>query len=184
MAKAVVAATGAWGNQFSDVPIVSPTKGVHIVLPNMNLPAALLLMMPSDQRVFFAMPWKGHTLVGCTEESRAVSEANQISSTEVQYLLDGMNAYHSHREWRISDVISAFSGFRPLIKTKDHHVSKQSREEQFIWTRPNMLAVVGGKYTTYRHIAEQCVNELSYQIFNQKPLMPAHSDSLQKRKAP
>ena len=67
-AKSVISATGAWSNQFSQTPLVKPSKGVHIVLPEMNLPAALLLMTPNDQRVFFVMPWEGSTLVGTTDQ--------------------------------------------------------------------------------------------------------------------
>ena len=171
-AKSVVAATGAWNNQFSTHPLVSPTKGVHIVLPDMDLPVALLLMHPKDDRVFFVMPWKGQTLVGTTDQYDEYDyDSPSIAEEEIQYLLDAINSYSINRAWTISDVSSVFCGFRPIVNTTEISPSAKSRGEKFDWVKPNFLAVSGGKYTTYRNIAEQCMNMIQKEVFKDRILL-------------
>ena len=175
-ASSIVLATGAWNNQFSDQPIVKPTKGIHIVLPDMDLSVALLLMTPNDDRVFFIMPWSGKTLVGTTDQPGEKNyDSPKVGQSEVQYLLDAVNAYHTQRKWGLSDVLSVFCGYRPLIQTDENSPSKQSREEAYVWLKQNMLSVSGGKYTTYRLMAERAINVLQSKVFSKKLLTKSHT---------
>lgn len=170
-AKAVISATGAWSNQFSTVSQVKPSKGTHIVLPDMKLNMALLLMTPKDDRVFFVMPWNGKTLVGTTDDFGNFNyDEPKVSNLEIEYLLDSLNAYNSGKKWGTSDVIDAFCGFRPLIHTDITQASNQSREDAYTWTNKNMLTVAGGKYTTYRLMSERALNILQKKVFPKRTI--------------
>ena len=160
-ASTIMVATGAWNNQFSQKALVKPTKGIHIVLPDMDLSAAILLMTPQTNRVFFVMPWQGKTLVGTTDSL----DDNRYSSPivyqeEAQYLLDALNSYSIGRAWEINDIESVFCGYRPLISTDESSPSEQTREERYHWVDEGVLSISGGKYTTYRQMAKNGVDTL------------------------
>ena len=178
-ASSVVLATGAWNNQFSKAPLVKPTKGVHIVLPDMDLPVALLLVHPKDQRIFFVMPWKGHTLIGTTDQKDDQGYDNPtVDAIDTQYLLDGLNHYHHLKKWEQHHIHHAFCGYRPLIQTSESSPSKQSREETYTWLHPNVLAVSGGKYTTYRHMAEHAMNLVHHHVFPDRILTKSRTQQV------
>ena len=178
-ANSVILATGAWNNQFSDFSLVKPTKGIHIVLPDMDLSVALLLMTPGDDRVFFMMPWYGKTLVGTTDQKDdSKYNSPRVEHAEVQYLLDAVNAYHTKRTWTINDVYGVFCGYRPLIDTNETHPSKQSREESYVWLNNRVLSVSGGKYTTYRSMAEHAVNLIQNKLFSGRLLSKSNTKIL------
>ena len=167
--KALVVATGAWNNQVSKSQQVNPTKGVHIVLPDMQLSQALLLMTPSDQRVFFVLPWQGKTLVGTTDTPNdGQYHSPKVTQLEAQYLLDSLNAYNTKRNWVLSDIQSAFCGYRPLISGSEGRPSKRTREESYRFVNNNVLAVSGGKYTTFLNMADRAVQAIETHCgFNQ-----------------
>ncbi len=178
-ASAIMVATGAWNNQFANGSIVRPTKGVHLVLPDMDLSVALLLMNPVDDRVFFMIPWQGKTLVGTTDQPDDQRyDSPKVSAEEIQYLLDGVNAYHTRKEWRVDDVVAHFCGYRPLIHTDESIPSKQTREESFVWLDDKVLAVSGGKYTTYRLMAERALNMMQAKLFSGRVLTKSGTESL------
>ena len=172
-AQSAILATGAWSNAFSKGPIVKPTKGVHIVLPDMDLNAALLLLSPQDERVVFMIPWRGKTLVGTTDQpDDQAYDTPQLHASEAQYLLDCVNAYYKKRRWQIADVESFFCGYRPLIHTNEMESSKQTREDAYTWVDTDILSVIGGKYTTYRKMADRAVQELHQHCFKHRNLFP------------
>ncbi len=178
-ATSIVLATGAWNNQFSNGGIVKPTKGIHLVLPDMDLGVALLLMTPQDDRVFFMMPWQGKTLVGTTDQADDQSyDSPSVNADEVQYLLDAVNAYHNDRKWTINDVQTVFCGYRPLIGSDENQPSTQTREESYVWLDNNLLAVSGGKYTTYRLMAERAMNLIQAKVFARRTLTKSGTKDL------
>tara|TARA_B100000674_G_scaffold83744_1_gene58052 strand:+ start:17193 stop:18755 length:1563 start_codon:yes stop_codon:yes gene_type:complete len=178
-ANSVILATGAWNNQWSDGSLVKPTKGIHIVLPDMDLSVALLLMAPKDDRVFFMMPWEGKTLVGTTDQQDDLQYSlPRVSQEDVQYLLDAVNAYHTKRTWALNDVSGVFCGYRPLIQTNEKSPSKQSREESYVWLNHHMLSVSGGKYTTYRSMAERAINLIQNKVFFDRVLTKSNTSML------
>ncbi|MGA0242574.1 MAG: FAD-dependent oxidoreductase [Candidatus Marinamargulisbacteria bacterium] len=155
----MVMATGAWSNSCSPRRLVRPTKGVHVVLPDMGLHVALLLTTPQDGRIFFVMPWQGKTLLGTTDDADdGAYDTPTVSHAEAQYLLTALNAYTLNREWQIDDIYSVFCGYRPLISSNEAHPSNQSREESYDWIAPSILSITGGKYTTFRAMGKRGVN--------------------------
>ncbi len=147
---------------------LQPTKGVHIVAPPLGLSAAFLLLHPADGRVFFVIPWMGvrraagapspvyppKTLVGTTDTLfREGADTLDVTAEEVQYLLDGYN-HHFTQPLRAGDVLGSFAGLRPLLRAGTNDPAAMSREFQVFDSPSGLLSVAGGKYTTYRRMAE------------------------------
>ncbi len=168
--RQVLNAAGPWVDQVcrlagarSTSPSPShlkPSKGVHLILPDLGLPAALLLFHPRDGRVFFVIPWLRRTLVGTTDTfSEESPDLLAVTSDDVRYLLEGYNHFFdsAHDE---SAVINTFVGLRPLLAGRSGEPSAVSREFALIHSPGGLLSVAGGKYTTYRHMAEVIVDEV------------------------
>jgi glycerol-3-phosphate dehydrogenase len=159
-ARQVLNATGPWVDAIcrlagdSGQDRLQPTKGVHIVAPDLGLKAAFLLLHPRDGRVLFVIPWLGKTLIGTTD-TRAVSGPDElhVQPDEIVYLLDAYNHYFGPPLGR-GDVLGSFAGLRPLIRSQHGEPSARSREFHLFRSPSGLLSVAGGKYTTYRHMAE------------------------------
>jgi glycerol-3-phosphate dehydrogenase len=159
-ARQVVNATGPWGDRVRRLagdesgPLLRPTKGVHLVVPDLGLTAAFLLLHPADGRVFFVIPWLGKTLLGTTDTACGDSPNDlRVTPEDVAYLLAGYNR-HFDPPLSPSDLLGSFVGLRPLIDGRTGEPSARSREFQLSWSTSGLLSVSGGKYTTYRHMAE------------------------------
>jgi glycerol-3-phosphate dehydrogenase len=159
-AKQVLNATGPWGDAVRRLagdesgPLLRPTKGVHLVTANRGLEAAFLLLHPADGRVFFVIPWMNKTLVGTTDTACDDSpDELRVLPEDVEYLLAGFNHYFSPR-LTTADVLNCFVGSRPLIRARPGEPSDLSREFQLHTSPSGLLTAAGGKYTTYRHMAE------------------------------
>lgn len=159
-ARHVVNATGPWVDTVCQLageqsePHLQPTKGVHLVAPDRGLTSAFLLLHPADGRVFFVIPWLGKTLVGTTDTLWEESpEPLIVTDADRDYLLAGHNHYFSPPlEQR--DILNHFAGLRPLIRARAGEPSSLSREFRLYWSDSGLLSVAGGKYTTYRRMAE------------------------------
>ena len=149
-------------------PRLQPTKGVHIIAPPLGLSAAFLLLHPADGRVFFVIPWMGvrradgtpsrvyppKTLIGTTDTLfREGADTLDVTAEEVRYLLHGYN-HHFTRPLAEADVLGSFAGLRPLLWAGTNDPGAMSREFQVFDSPSRLLSVAGGKYTTYRRIAE------------------------------
>lgn len=165
-AQVVINATGPFADEIrmlddpSAEKILTASSGTHIVLAG-NLLAGdtgMLLPRTDDGRVLFLLPWQGHTLVGTTDNP-ATAEAYPTAPTEdIDYLLDHLGRY-LERGLSRADVLSAWTGFRPLVKpqrsvataqiTRDHHIEVSER---------GLVTVTGGKWTTYRHRASDALD--------------------------
>jgi glycerol-3-phosphate dehydrogenase len=166
-ARCVINATGP----FCDVlrrqadaaarPLVAPSQGVHLVLDREFLPGDTALMVPrtSDGRVLFAIPWHGRVLVGTTETPRQDVGLEPIAfPEEIDFILSTAGGYLARRPTR-ADVRSVFAGIRPLVAgTGRGRSASRSREHLIEVDRSGLLTIVGGKWTTYRKMAEECVN--------------------------
>ncbi len=163
-ARQIVNATGPWADAVRRLagaagePLLAPTKGVHLVVPPCGLKAALLVLHPADVRVFFIIPWLGKTLIGTTDTADAdAPEKLQVTKEDIDYLLQGYNHY-LEPPLRAADVLGHFAGLRPLARVKPGSVSEapsaRSRDFEVVSGPDFLLSVVGGKYTTYRHMAE------------------------------
>jgi glycerol-3-phosphate dehydrogenase len=168
-AKCVVNATGVWVDDLRNMDrdagtpekpgIVAPSQGVHLVVDRSFLPGTHALLVPktADGRVLFAVPWLGKTILGTTDTPRddVVREPTPFKD-EVEFILRESARYLSRAPTR-ADVRSVWVGLRPLVKPggDDGDNTKQlSREHTVLVGRSGMVTVTGGKWTTYRAMAE------------------------------
>ena len=164
-ARAVVNATGPWADrirQLSDPSArarLAPTKGVHLVIPRVAH-QALFVQARADRRLVFILPWGEYSLVGTTETALDGSlDALCANADEVGYLLDEVNRVLPGGHVREDDVIATFAGARPLLSFSGF-AAQASREHQIEVDRCGLVSVMGGKYTTYRVMAQDVVDAL------------------------
>ncbi|MDE0964340.1 MAG: glycerol-3-phosphate dehydrogenase/oxidase [Candidatus Latescibacteria bacterium] len=170
-AKVIVNATGPQADavRHLDNPdldaIVAPSQGVHIVLDRSFIPRESAIMVPhtGDGRVMFAIPWRDVTVVGTTDTLvDDVPLEPQPRSEEIDFILDTANRYLARPAAR-SDIKSVFAGIRPLVERGDEVGTAALSRDHVILIDPNsaMMTVVGGKWTTYRKMAEDVVDQAS-----------------------
>lgn len=163
-ARCVVACTGVWTNALlaaipGTQPAVAPTRGTHIVVRRLG-ERAFTLAAERDGRVFFALPWGEGTLVGTTDvEDAGLPEAVEPTEAEIEYLLAEANRFFPAAGLLRHDVVAAFAGLRPLLRATGD-ASARRREHAILQPVPGLFAVVGGKYTTYRAVAESVVDRI------------------------
>jgi glycerol-3-phosphate dehydrogenase len=174
-ARQVLNATGPWVDTVcrlaSDTtgPRLKPTKGVHLVAPGRGWTAAFLLLHPADGRVFFVIPWMGKTLVGTTDTlCDDTPDTLLVTSEEVEYLLAGFNHYFAP-PFEKRDILGTFAGLRPLIRARSNDPSSLSREFQLFRSASGLLSVAGGKYTTYRRMAQVVTDTITQQLGRRRP---------------
>lgn len=161
-ARAVVAATGIWSEAFAraaGVPSLplSPSKGVHLVVPRQSIALSDALICPTRDSVLFVLPWGAHWIVGTTdtpwpyEERRAL-----VTKRDIDYLLAQLNAVLAHPVGR-DEVEATFVGLRPLVGGGEGPTSRVSREHVVDVPRPGLAVVAGGKLTTFRVMAHDAL---------------------------
>ena len=142
--------------------MIAPSQGIHLVFEREFLRGNTAIMVPhtSDGRVLFAIPWHEHTVVGTTDTPIQEPSYNPLPfEEEVQFILDTAAQYLSRPPQR-SDVLSVYVGIRPLVKANgaSSKTSSLSRDHTIHIDNSGLLTIVGGKWTTYRHMAEDTVN--------------------------
>jgi glycerol-3-phosphate dehydrogenase len=177
-ARCVINATGVWVDAVRDMdrepgapsrpPMVAPSQGVHLVVDRAFLPGTHALMVPrtSDGRVLFAVPWLGKTILGTTDTPRDdLAHEPAPFAAEVDFILGEAARYLSRAPTR-ADVRSVWVGLRPLVKPSGDdgpdaegggartHTKALSREHTVVVGRSGLVTVTGGKWTTYRAMAE------------------------------
>ncbi|MCE5317326.1 MAG: glycerol-3-phosphate dehydrogenase/oxidase [Parachlamydia sp.] len=163
-ARCLVNATGAWSKltrsllNLPEAIDVYPTKGVHLVLPQIHPSHALALTAPQDGRLFFLVPWMGYSLLGTTD-TPFQGDPTQVTvePADQQYLLSALRHYFP--ALKDDRIIASFAGLRPLISASASSPSSISREHR-LHLSEGILTILGGKYTTYRQIAEEAVDEI------------------------
>jgi len=182
--KVVVNATGPFADtlrRMADIavqPMIAPSQGIHLVFDRSFLPSDSAIMVPhtSDGRVLFAIPWHGHTVVGTTDTPIAEATLEPVAmEQEVEFILQTAALYLAKRPTR-DDVLSVFAGIRPLVRSGDSgNTAALSRDHTIRIENSGMLTVCGGKWTTYRHMAEDCVNQAATLArLPDKPCVTAH----------
>jgi glycerol-3-phosphate dehydrogenase len=166
--KAVINATGAFCDtvrKFSSAkakPIIAPSQGIHLVFDKSFLPTKNAIMIPhtSDGRVLFAIPWNGYTLVGTTDTAiKKVDLEPKAFEEEIEFVLETAGQY-LHKPPTRADILSVFVGIRPLVKSGEaQNTSSLSRDHTIEIDNSGMLTITGGKWTTYRRMAEDAVNQ-------------------------
>ncbi|NMM77133.1 glycerol-3-phosphate dehydrogenase/oxidase [Acidovorax sp. SRB_24] len=173
-ARCVVNATGVWVDALrqqdgeatgrSVKPIVAPSQGVHIVVDREFLPSSHALMVPktADGRVLFAVPWLGKLILGTTDSPRHNIEYEPLPfHEEVAFILRESARYLS-RAPTAQDIRSLWVGLRPLVKPQDddgNHTKSLSREHTVLASKSGLVTVTGGKWTTYRAMAEDVLQK-------------------------
>jgi glycerol-3-phosphate dehydrogenase len=167
-AKVIVNCTGPFtdGIRKLDDPdckeIVAPASGVHVILPGYYSPGKMGLIDPStsDGRVIFFLPWQGNTIAGTTDEPSPVQQDPLPDEKSIQWILDEIRRYLSPDiNVRRGDVLAAWSGLRPLVKDpKAKNTESLVRNHLVDISESGLLTCAGGKWTTYRQMAEECVD--------------------------
>ncbi len=167
-AKVVINATGAFSDRLrleSDStakPMIAPSQGIHLVFDRSFLPGDSAIMVPhtSDGRVMFAIPWHEHVVVGTTDTPISEVSLEPVAlDGEIEFILDNASRYLNRVPTR-ADVLSVFAGIRPLVKAGEGgSTATLSRDHTIQIDGSGMLTITGGKWTTYRHMAEDAVNQ-------------------------
>jgi glycerol-3-phosphate dehydrogenase len=160
-ARVVVDATGAWsGALHGNGPRLRPLRGSHLLLPAWRLPLAqaVTLAHPRDGRPVFAYPWEGATLVGTTDLDHAPDNElphgeARITQGEVDYLLEALRAQFPGAGLGQADILSTYAGVRPVVAGKAGTAPSKEGREHAVWSEPGLVAIAGGKLTTFRAIA-------------------------------
>ncbi len=165
-AKRVICAAGPWTNELLrlDIPNakkkVRTTKGVHIVLKGEISKHAVLIGSQSDRRIFFVIPWMGNSLIGTTDTDYiARPDEVKVEQEDIDYLMRESKRVFPTLDFTPGKILATFAGLRPLIR-KGGSASKVSRKHLFYGSKSGVIFVVGGKYTTYRKVAEDCMNRI------------------------
>jgi glycerol-3-phosphate dehydrogenase len=167
-AKVVVNATGIFTDSVRRLadpevnPLIAPSQGAHLVFDHSFLPGANAILVPHtrDGRVMFAIPWHGHTLVGTTDTPVKDSPLEPVAlDDEIDFILETAGQYLEKKPAR-SDILTVFAGIRPLAKSGDAgNTAALSRDHTIHIDKSGLLSITGGKWTTYRNMAQGCVDQ-------------------------
>ncbi len=191
-AKCVINATGVWvdalremdgaANALAVKPMVAPSQGVHLVVDRafLNSDHALLIPKTSDGRVLFAVPWLGKVILGTTDTPRHdLPREPQAFEAEVAFILQE-SARYLQRAPKREDVRSVWVGLRPLVKPQDadgNHTKDLSREHTVLISSSGLVTVTGGKWTTYRAIAQDVLARCTQAHLIAPKFKESHSDA-------
>ncbi|HUI76564.1 MAG TPA: FAD-dependent oxidoreductase [Bryobacteraceae bacterium] len=182
--KVVINATGPFTDAVRRMagdaiePIIAPSQGIHLVFDSSFLPGESAIMVPrtTDGRVLFAIPWHGHTLVGTTDTPVSEAALEPVAmEQEVAFILQTASLYLAKRPSR-ADVLSVFAGIRPLVRSgATGNTAALSRDHTIRIENSGLVTICGGKWTTYRHMAEDCVDQAAtLGRLPEKPCVTAH----------
>ena len=165
--KVVINATGVFAEEIirMDQPkiekMIQPSQGVHIVLEKKFLKSKHAILIPhtSDGRVLFAVPWKNYVVVGTTDtQIKDANDEPKPLKEEIEFILKNAGKYMTIKPKR-DDIKSVFAGLRPLAATSDKKSTKEvSRSHKIDISPSGLISVLGGKWTTYRKIAEDAID--------------------------
>ncbi|KAF5133691.1 Glycerol-3-phosphate dehydrogenase, mitochondrial [Metarhizium anisopliae] len=167
-AKCIVNCTGPFTDSIRKMDdqgckeIVSPSSGVHVILPGYYSPGKMGLLDPStsDGRVIFFLPWQGNTIAGTTDSPAPISSTPLPDEESIKWILGEISQYLSPEiNVRRGDVLAAWSGIRPLVKDPKAKNTESLVRNHLVDISPSgLLTCAGGKWTTYRQMAEDCVD--------------------------
>jgi glycerol-3-phosphate dehydrogenase len=164
-AKQVINATGVWTDDTQGLADtrgqfhVRASKGIHLVVPRDRIASSTGIILRTEKSVLFIIPWGRHWIIGTTDTDWSLAKAHPAaSSSDIDYLLDHVNSVLNSPLTR-EDVEGVYAGLRPLLSGESESTSKLSREHVVGHPVPGLVVVAGGKYTTYRVMAADAVDE-------------------------
>ncbi len=182
--RTIINATGVFSDDIRRLDdktahtIIAPSQGIHLVLPKKFLPSTKALLIPhtEDKRVLFFVPWHDKILLGTTDISiKHRSLEPHPHEKEIQFLLKYAARYLVDPPKR-KDVLSMFAGLRPLVKEMDHkNTAALSRDHTILISSSGLITIAGGKWTTYRKMAEDVINKaILVGSLPERPCVTAH----------
>lgn len=172
-AKQVIAATGAWSNRlrsqvhYNHAERLRPLRGSHLVFDQKRLPVqgTIVLEHPRDHRPGFITLFQGRVIVGNTDvdHKQDLQQDASITAKEVTYLLETVQHYFPDLNITHRDIISTFSGVRPVVDSGEADPSKESRDH-VIWQEDELITIGGGKLTTFQHIAIDALSRAQHKF--------------------
>lgn len=182
-ARVVVSATGAWSDgvrdQLGQPSRLRRLRGSHLVFERARLPVnqAVTLFHPRDGRAMFVIPWEGATIIGTTDIDHDPSLDKKYlepfaSKDEIGYVMEALSFLFPSLGLTEKDILSSFSGLRPVIHTGAATPSQESRAHA-LWQENGLITITGGKYTTFRTMSRQTVDAVLARLGKPKP--SAHS---------
>ncbi|MDI6105607.1 glycerol-3-phosphate dehydrogenase/oxidase [Actinoplanes sp. NEAU-A12] len=164
-ARQVINATGVWTDDTQALIgadghfQVRASKGIHLVVPRDRIRSETGLILRTEKSVLFVIPWGRHWLIGTTDTDWDLSKAHPAATSgDIDYLLEHVNAVLATPLTR-DDVEGVYAGLRPLVSGESALTAKLSREHSVATPAPGLVVVAGGKYTTYRVMARDAVDQ-------------------------
>jgi glycerol-3-phosphate dehydrogenase len=180
-ARSFVNACGPWSDEVRRLADpnakqqVRTTMGIHLILPRERLPLthALMILSLIDERPIFVIPWQNFTLFGTTDtDYKGDLDKLAADKKDVEYLLNCAHYYFPAANLTESDIISSFTGLRPLVYEEGKSASQVSREHKIFESPSNVFNIIGGKYTTHRRIASDVLRYIAGHVAELK--IPDH----------
>ena len=166
LAACLVNASGPWADETAHMiasdakRLVRPTRGSHIVVPQVLTDHAVLITTQGDNRIIFVIPWQGYSLIGTTDiDDTDDPDTTHPTDEEIDYLIEQASRVFPGASLNKQKVIAAFSGLRPMAWGDAKHASSVSREDQMI-RKGRLLSIVGGKLTTYHAMAKKALRHV------------------------
>ncbi|MFN8084395.1 MAG: glycerol-3-phosphate dehydrogenase/oxidase [Dermatophilaceae bacterium] len=164
-ARQVVNATGVWTDQTQAMVgergqfHVRASKGIHLVVPRDRFHSTTGIILRTEKSVLFVIPWGRHWIIGTTDTDWALDLAHPAAtSADIEYILGHVNRILA-TELTQADVEGVYAGLRPLLSGESDQTSKLSREHIVAHPTPGLVVIAGGKYTTYRVMAMDAIDE-------------------------
>lgn len=163
-ANAVINCTGVWTDELQSLSgsrgrfRVRASKGVHIVVPRDRIVSESGMILRTEKSVLFVIPWRNHWIVGTTDTDWNLDLAHPAATKhDIDYLLEHVNSVLA-TPLTHDDIEGVYAGLRPLLAGESEETSKLSREHAVARVAPGLVAIAGGKYTTYRVMAADAVD--------------------------
>ncbi|MGY1748576.1 glycerol-3-phosphate dehydrogenase/oxidase [Modestobacter sp. SYSU DS0511] len=173
--EVVVNATGVWTDDVQTLVggrgrfHVRASKGVHIVVPRDRINGETGLILRTEKSVLFVIPWGSHWIVGTTDTDWELDKAHPAASrADIDYILEHVNEVLSVPLTH-DDITGVYAGLRPLLSGEQESTSQLSREHAVARPMPGVIAVAGGKYTTYRPMAADAVDAVAEDVTRRVP---------------
>lgn len=160
----VVNATGVWTDEIQALSKqrgrfqVRASKGVHVVVPRDRIVSDVAIILRTEKSVMFVIPWGGHWIIGTTDTDWNLDLAHPAATkADIDYILRTVNTVLA-TPLTHADIDGVYAGLRPLLAGESEETSKLSREHAVAVPAPGLVAIAGGKYTTYRVMAADAID--------------------------